>query len=105
MSTAEEKKKEKLKRREEFLHDAAKMFKSERKSVMLRFVGDTNFYHTKPQSFGGPDNGIKIPATKETEAFFAKEMAKAQHNKMVLDRHGLKPEDVLLSRRSMVRSR
>ena len=30
----------------------------------------------------------------KTEAFFEKEMAKAQHNKMVMDRHGLKPEDM-----------
>lgn len=63
-------------------------------SVTIRFVGDPSFHHTRPHSFGGPDSGIKIPATKETEAFFAKEMAKAQHNKMVMDRHGLKPEDM-----------
>ena len=53
--------------------------------------------HVRPISFGGPcnrSNVVKIPATKETEAFFEKEMAKAQHNKMVMDRHGLKPEDM-----------
>lgn len=64
------------------------------KSTMIRFVGDPSFHHVRPYSFGGPGNAFKIPATKETEAFFAKEMAKAQHNKMVMDRHGLKPEDM-----------
>ena len=67
------------------------------KSTIIRFVGDTSFHHIRPHSIGGPgnrSNTIKIPATKETEAFFAKEMAKAQHNKMVMDRHGLKPEDM-----------
>lgn len=64
------------------------------KSTMIRFVGDPSFHHIRPYSIGGPGNAFKIPATKETEAFFAKEMAKAQHNKMVMDRHGLKPEDM-----------
>ena len=64
------------------------------KATTIRFVDDPSFHHIRPQSFGGPGTGIKIPATKETEAFFEKEMAKAQHNKMVMDRHGLKPEDM-----------
>lgn len=63
-------------------------------STTIRFVGDPSFHHIRPHSIGGPDGVFKIPATKETEAFFAKEMAKAQHNKMVMDRHGLKPEDM-----------
>lgn len=63
-------------------------------STTIRFAGDPNFHHTRPHSIGGPGNAFKIPATKETEAFFAKEMAKAQHNTMVMDRHGLKPEDM-----------
>lgn len=64
-------------------------------STTIRFVGDPNFHHIRPKSIGGSDaECFKIPATKETEAFFAKEMAKAQHNKMVMDRHGLKPEDM-----------
>lgn len=94
MSTTEEKMQEKLKRRETFLHDTMKMFKPEGKATTIRFVGDPSFHHIRPQSIGGPGNVFKIPATKETEAFFEKEMAKAQHNKMVMDRHGLKPEDM-----------
>jgi len=91
MSTTEEKMQEKLKRREALI----KLFvPKDGKATTIRFVGDPSFHHTRPPSFGGPDSGIKIPATKETEAFFAKEMAKAQHNKMVMDRHGLKPEDM-----------
>lgn len=99
MSTTEEKMQEKLKRRETFLHDTMKMFKPEGKATTIRFVGflGKDEKHVNPVSIGGPcnrSNVIKIPATKETEAFFAKEMAKAQHNKMVMDRHGLKPEDM-----------
>lgn len=94
MSTTEEKMQEKMKRREAFLHDTMKMFKPEGKTTTIRFVGDPSFHHFRPHSIGGPGNVFKIPATKETEAFFAKEMAKAQHNKMVMDRHGLKPEDM-----------
>ena len=64
--------------------------------VVVRFL-DKGEKHVNPTSIGGPcnrNNTIKIPATKETVAFFEKEMAKAQHNKMVMDRHGLKPEDM-----------
>lgn len=64
------------------------------KATIVRFVDDPNFHHIRPKSIGGPDGVFKIPATKETVAFFEKEMAKAQHNKMVMDRHGLKPEDM-----------
>ena len=66
------------------------------KPVVVRIL-DKGEKHVLPHFIGGPgnrSNTIKIPATKETEAFFAKEMAKAQHNKMVMDRHGLKPEDM-----------
>lgn len=66
------------------------------KSVTILLLGEGE-KHIKPHFIGGPgnrSNSIKIPATKETEAFFAKEMAKAQHNTMVMERHGLKPEDM-----------
>lgn len=66
------------------------------KPVVVRIL-DKGEKHVLPHFIGGPGNRsnvAKIPATKETEAFFAKEMAKAQHNKMVMDRHGLKPEDM-----------
>lgn len=66
------------------------------KPVMVRLLGKGE-KHVNPISIGGPGNRsnvVKIPATKETEAFFAKEMAKAQHNTMVMERHGLKPEDM-----------
>ena len=65
------------------------------KTTIIRFVGNHSFHHTRPHSIGGSDdNCFKIPATKEMEVFFAKEMAKAQHNKMVMDKHVLKPEDM-----------
>lgn len=63
------------------------------KPVMVRLLGKGE-KHVNPISIGGPGNAFKIPATKETEAFFEKEMAKAQHNSMVMERHGLKPEDM-----------
>ena len=55
-------------------------------STTIRFLGKGE-KHVNPISIGGPcnrSNTIKIPATKETEAFFAKEMAKAQHNSRVM---------------------
>lgn len=95
MSTTEEKMQEKMKRREEFLHNAVKMFvPKDGKSTTIRFVGDPSWHHERPKSFGGPDSGIKIPATKEMEVFFEKEMAKAQHNQQVMERHGLTPADM-----------
>lgn len=66
------------------------------KPVVVRFLNKGE-KHINPISIGGPGNRsnvVKIPATKETEAFFAKEMAKAQHNTMIMERHGLKPEDM-----------
>ena len=94
MSTTEEKMQEKLKRREDILRIAAKMYKPDGKTATIRFVGDPSFHHIRPHSIGGPGNVFKIPATKETEVFFEKEMAKAKHNTMVMERHGLKPEDM-----------
>ena len=55
------------------------------KTTIVRFVDDPSFHHIRPHSIGGPGNVFKIPATKETEAFFEKEMAKARHNTMVMD--------------------
>lgn len=41
------------------------------------------------------DNGTSIPATKETEAVFARSMKKAMRNQRLMDKYGLTPQELM----------
>lgn len=40
-------------------------------------------------------NGIRIPATEETKAAFARARKKAMHNQRLMDKYGLTPQELM----------